>query len=113
MAASLLPPKSIQKRKSLRDRLDRIDALGDESAFLERFNLMEELDNDLEQAHDFRWHASKTQSQQDFHLDLFRAFILKWLKGHNTDSIDAMTEDEKIALLFPDDEKLHSYQLSM
>lgn len=109
----MLPAQSFKKRQSLRDQLDRIDTLDDESAQHERYRLMDELDDDLEKTADFRWHAPKTQNRQDHHLSLYTIFVLKWLKGLKDEDIDELSEDEQELLLFPNSEAALGYQLNM
>ncbi|KAK3114273.1 hypothetical protein LTR53_007558 [Teratosphaeriaceae sp. CCFEE 6253] len=103
---------SFQKRKSLRDILDRIDVLDDASAMHERYILLDELGEDVAKSSDFRWHAPSTQNQQDFHLDMYRTFVLKWLKGYKDEDVRQMSEDQTTALLFPDDTKALGNQLN-
>ncbi|KAK4545856.1 hypothetical protein LTR36_002420 [Oleoguttula mirabilis] len=113
MAHMLLPPRSFQKRKSIRDSIEGIDTLDDESKLRERYELMDELDDDLEQSADFRWHAPATQSRQDFHLSLYRTFVLKWLKGYEDDALEQMDDDQQMLICFTNDEKRLGYQLNM
>ncbi|KAK5116858.1 hypothetical protein LTR85_009118 [Meristemomyces frigidus] len=113
MAHLLLPRHSFLKRKSIRDEIEGIVDLDDESKLHERYRLLDELDEDLEQSENFRWHAPATQSRQDFHLSIYKTFVLKWLKGLEDDELGQMGEDQQLLICFPDDEKRLGRQLNM
>lgn len=104
MAHLQLAPQSFTKRKSLRDRIAHIDTLDDDAAMELRFNFMEENNKDLEESEDFRWAAPKTQSMQDHHLEMYRNFVLKWVEGFHADELEAISEEEQLLLMFPEDE---------
>ncbi|KAK0270754.1 hypothetical protein LTR35_011259 [Friedmanniomyces endolithicus] len=104
---------SIGRRQTLRDHLDRIDTLDDDEALLERYQLLDELHEDQHQAENFRYHASKTQNRQDFHLEMYTTFIFKWILGCRDSDLDEMSDDDKKLLLFPDNEKLLASRLNL
>ena len=64
MSAPFMPAKSFRKRKSLRDQLDRVQTLDDDTQARERYELLVELEEDLAQAKNFRWHAPASQKRQ-------------------------------------------------
>lgn len=101
------------KRKSLRDELDRIEMVEGDEALELRINLIDELEQDLDASKDFRWHAPKSQNRQDFHLEMYRTFVFRVLKGIKDEEQNRMSEDEKTLLLFPDNEATLCHQMSL
>lgn len=57
-----LPAQSFVKRKSLRDQLDHFGDFDDEEIEEQRYNLLQELQEDVAQAPSYRWHAKSTQA---------------------------------------------------
>lgn len=64
MTSTLIPSKGFSKRQSLRDKLDRVQSLDDDARNRKRFELMEELEEDIGKAPYFRWGAPATQKRQ-------------------------------------------------
>ncbi|KAK3705352.1 hypothetical protein LTR37_013325 [Vermiconidia calcicola] len=125
MSAPFMPAKSFRKRKSLRDQLDRVQTLDDDTQARERYELLVELEEDLAQAKNFRWHAPASQKRQvqrnslffgiltclkDHHLAMYTQFVFEWLKGVDQRTL---TDAARDLILFPDDEKALAHQLSL
>ncbi|SMQ45618.1 unnamed protein product [Zymoseptoria tritici ST99CH_3D7] len=103
MALPKLPRGGFGKRKSLSDELNHIGTMGDEEQSRLIFETIETIEEDIDQAKTYRWHAPSTQRRQDHHKELYKVFYCTFL---NKDmDADKMTEDEISTHLFPSDFK--------
>ncbi|KAF2173933.1 hypothetical protein M409DRAFT_48840 [Zasmidium cellare ATCC 36951] len=103
-------PKSFGKRASLRDQLDRITTVEGEEGMQLRFEMIEELEQDVEAAKTFRWHAASTQKRQDYHLEMYKYFYFTYIKK---ESSDGLSDDEVDLELFPDDYPIMSRNMQL
>lgn len=95
-----MAPNSFGKRKNLKDQIEHITAFEGEEGIRMRFEMLETLEKDVQEATTFRWHAPATKKRQDHHLDMYKQFVFTFIEK---ESVEDKTEDEVDLTLFPDD----------